>query len=68
MLRKPIDIPPEAAREFLKDMRAFFRTKGHEADRIAADAGWKLEQHMPRGTRLRLSDVKKLFYEMKDTV
>ena len=40
MLRKPIDIPPEAAREFLKDMRAFFKAKGHEADRIAADAGW----------------------------
>lgn len=67
MLRKQLEIPPEAAKEFVKDMRAFHRAKNQlKGDEIAANAGWKLERHLPKGTRLRLSAVKDLFHQMKD--
>lgn len=67
MPRKPLEIPPEAALEFVKDMRAFFNADGQlEEDRIAADAAWKLKRHLPKGTKLRVSDVKQMFLEMKD--
>jgi Xaa-Pro aminopeptidase len=66
MLRKQLEIPPQAAKAFVRDMRAFFKATGHDADKIAADAGWKLQQHLPRGTKLRLSDVKQLFHQMRD--
>jgi hypothetical protein len=48
MLRKQLLIPPEAAKEFLKDMRACHRAKGQRiGDEIAANAAWKLKQHLP---------------------
>ena len=65
-MRKQLDIPPEAAAAFIRDIRAFFKASGHEADEIAAEAGWRLKQHLPRGTKLRISDVKELFLQMKD--
>jgi hypothetical protein len=49
-------------------MKAFFKASGHEADEIAAEAGWRLKQHLPRGTKLRISDVKEPFLQMKDQV
>jgi hypothetical protein len=57
MLRKQLEIPPEAAQAFVRDMRAFFKASGHKADEIAAEAGWRLKQHLPRGTKLRISSV-----------
>jgi hypothetical protein len=65
-MRKPIELPPEAAKAFVRDMKAFFKASGHEADEIAAEAGWRLKQHLPRGTQLRISDVKELFLQMRD--
>ena len=65
-MRKQLEIPPEAAQAFVRDMRAFFKASGHKADEIAAEAGWRLKQHLPRGTRLRISDVKEMFHAMKD--
>jgi hypothetical protein len=65
-MRKPIELPPEAAKAFVRDMKAFFKASGHEADEIAAEAGWRLKQHLRRGTRLRISDVKELFLQMRD--
>jgi len=48
-------------------MRAFLAaTNQLEEDEIAAAAGWRLKQHLPKGTKLRLSDVKALFLAMKD--
>ena len=47
-------------------MKAFFKKSGHEADEIAAGTGWMLKNHLPRGTKLRLTDVKELFHAMKD--
>jgi hypothetical protein len=34
-------------------------------DKIAAKQGWPLQQHLPRGTKLRITDVKQLFLQMK---
>lgn len=66
MLRKQLEVPPEAAKAFVRDMKAFFKASGHEADEIAAEAGWRLKQHLPRGTQLRISDVTELFLQMRD--
>jgi hypothetical protein len=65
MLRKPLELPPAAAKAFVRDMKAFFKASGHEGDEIAAKQGWLLKQHLPRG-KLRISDVKQLFLEMRD--
>jgi hypothetical protein len=43
MPRKPIELPPEVARAFLADVRAFFAA-GHK-DEIAARQLWILKQH-----------------------
>ena len=66
MLRKELKIPPEDAKAFVRDMKAYFNASGHEADEIAAEAGWRLKQHLPRGTKLRISVVKALFLQMSN--
>ena len=69
MLRKQIEIPPEAAQAFVRDMKAFFKAKGQfMQDEIAAKQLWLLKEHLPRGAKLRTSDVKELFLQMKDQV
>ena len=65
LLRKPLEIPPEAAKAFVKK---FFKAKGHEADEIAAKQAWLLKNHLPRGAKPRISDVKELFLQMRDHV
>jgi hypothetical protein len=35
MMRKPLELPPEAARSFFSDMRAFFAAKGNQRELIA---------------------------------
>jgi hypothetical protein len=50
MLRKELVIPPQAARAFVRDMKAFFRAKGQlMQDEIAAKQAWLLKEHLPRG-------------------
>jgi hypothetical protein len=67
MLRKQLEIPPEEAQAFVRDMKAFFRTNDLlKRDEIAAKQSWLLQQHLPRGTKLRISDVKELFLQMKN--
>jgi|GEM_PF-5255355 len=64
---KPLELPQEVALAFVEDMRAFFAAKNQlEEDEIAAAAGWRLKQHLPKGTKLRLPDVKQLFLQMRD--
>lgn len=66
MLRKQLIIPPQAAKAFVREMKSFFKAKTQlKQDEIAASTGWMLQQHLPRGTKLRLSDVKQLFLEMR---
>jgi hypothetical protein len=33
MLRKPLELPPEVAKAFVRDMKLFFKAKGHDAER-----------------------------------
>jgi hypothetical protein len=66
---KPFELPPQAAKAFVRDMRAFFKANGQlMQDEIAAKQAWLLKEHLPRGTKLRTSDVKELFLKMKDQV
>ncbi|HLZ04630.1 MAG TPA: hypothetical protein VKR55_21100 [Bradyrhizobium sp.] len=66
MPRKPIELPPEVARAFLADMRAFFAAGRNtiKADEIAARQLWILKQHW--NGRLRITDVKAMFLQMRD--
>jgi hypothetical protein len=66
-VKSPKTLPPEVARGFVKDMRAFFAEE--DATRRDAIAVRQLhalkEHHGPREKPLRLSDVKQMFHEMK---
>lgn len=69
MLRKQLELPPEVARAFVKDMRAYHaEPNGLKRDEIAARQVWFLKQSLPKGTKVRLADVKVMFEEMKDQV
>ncbi|MEH2705110.1 hypothetical protein ABIF21_000149 [Bradyrhizobium elkanii] len=63
---KPIEIPPEVARQFAAKMQAFHAEYSPlKRDEIAADARHLLIQHMPKGAKLRLADVLELFELMR---
>jgi hypothetical protein len=66
MRSKPIELPPEVAKAFVKDMRAFFAAggSGAKADGIAAMRLHALKQHY--SGKLKLHEVKLLFHQMKD--
>jgi hypothetical protein len=62
---KPIDLPPDVARAFARDMRAYFNEiNGIKRDEIAARQSSLLEKYV--GGKLRANDVKELFEVMKD--
>ncbi|WP_050625644.1 hypothetical protein [Bradyrhizobium viridifuturi] len=64
--RKPLEIPPEAARKFEANMRAFHAEQDPlKRDEIAATTRHILVQHMPKGAKLRLADVLELFELMR---
>jgi hypothetical protein len=55
---KPIELPPAVAKAFVRDMRKFFKAKTvFDRDEIAAGTGWRLKQDLPKGTKLRITDV-----------
>lgn len=66
MPSKPIELPPEVAKTFVRDMQAFFAAGGTgvNADGIAARELHALKQHY-RG-KLKLTDVKEMFLRMRD--
>jgi len=69
MPRKPIELPPEVAKAFVKDMRVFFDAggTGPKADEIAARQLHALRAYQgPREKKLKLTDIKRMFVEMKD--
>jgi hypothetical protein len=68
MPRKPIEISPAAAREFVKDLRAFFAISSPiKRDEIAARQLRTLQEHQrPGEKKLRLVDIRDLFLAMKD--
>lgn len=64
--RKPLDIPPEVARKFAADMAAYHVERDDiRRDRIAVGTRHMLLEHMPAGTKLRLSEVKELFERLR---
>ena len=67
IVRKPLEIPPEVAKAFVRDMKRFFKAKTVlDRNEVAAGTPWMLKNHLPRGTKLRITDVKELFLQMKD--
>lgn len=64
--RSPLDLPPDVAKSFVKDMKAYFAEEdGHQRDAIAVRQLHTLKQHQgPREKPLRLSDVKRMFILM----
>ncbi|GIQ72789.1 hypothetical protein BraRD5C2_12250 [Bradyrhizobium sp. RD5-C2] len=56
--RKPIEVPPEVARQFSADMQAYYAGQDDiQRDRITVGTPHMLLQHIV-GTRLRLSEVR----------
>ena len=66
MPSKPIDLPPEVAKAFVRDMKAFFAAGGTgvKADGIAAMQLHALCEHY--SGKLKLTDAQELFLQMKD--
>jgi hypothetical protein len=66
--RSQIELPPEIARRFFEDLRAYRRERNPiKADEIAARQLDALRGYLrPRDRKLRLSDVKELFKQMRD--
>jgi hypothetical protein len=66
-LRKQFELPSEDAKTFVRDMKELFKAKTVlDRDEVAAGTAWTLKNHLPRGTKLRITDVKELFLQMKD--
>jgi hypothetical protein len=64
MARKGLELPPAAARSFVKDMRAYHAEKSSlKKDEIAARQLWLLKQHYP--CKLRITDVREMFVQMR---
>ncbi|NLS69612.1 hypothetical protein E3H11_11935 [Bradyrhizobium brasilense] len=64
--RKALEIPPDVARQFAANMRAFHAEYDPlKRDEIAADTRHLILEHMPKDTKLRLADVLELFELMR---
>jgi hypothetical protein len=67
MLCRQLELPPEVASAFVRDMKAFFIAKSQlKQDEIAARQCFALQRYVPRGSKLRLSNVKEMFLNLKD--
>jgi hypothetical protein len=68
--RRPLELPPNVAKAFVKDMRAYFAEENrYKQDEIALRQLHALKEHQgPREKALGLSDVKAMFREMKGIV
>ena len=65
MPRKPIELPPVVARAFVRDMRLFLAEKNQlKADEIAARQLHAVKQHY--SGKLKLTDVREMFLQMRD--
>lgn len=67
---EPFELPPEVASNFVRAMRDYFAEENPaKQDAIAAHQLSVLGQYQnPRDGKLRLSDVKEMFREMKGIV
>jgi hypothetical protein len=69
LLRKQLELPPEIAKAFVRDMRLFFKAKDqNKRDEIAARQRSALgELQGPRDKKLRVTDVIKMYRRMRDS-
>lgn len=66
MKRTPIEIPPKVARRFAAHLQAYHAEQdANRRDEIAAEARHMLLEHIPAGSKLRVSEVKELFELMR---
>ncbi|XUM21087.1 hypothetical protein ACRAVF_27375 [Bradyrhizobium oligotrophicum S58] len=70
MARRPIELPPEVAHEFMADLAAYVAAQtGLDKDAIAARQLRILREHLrPSDGRLRLTDVRRLMDTMADEI
>jgi hypothetical protein len=70
MPRKPIELPPEVAKAFVRDMRAFHAEKSPlKRAEIASRQIHVLRQYQGKSERpIKLHQVKQMFEEMRDQV
>jgi hypothetical protein len=70
MIKPNMNLPPDVARRFVEDMEAFYaEPNAIKRDEIAARQLHALREHRkPRDPNLRLSDVKKLFAQMREYI
>ncbi len=68
MPRRDLDLPTAVAREFVKDMRAYFAEKNAiKRDEIAIRQLTALNEYLGRRDRpLRVTDIKEMFVQMRD--
>lgn len=63
---RPIDIPPEAARAFMRSLRAYHATKnGDKRTQIAARAAEELSKHLPGNEVVSMEEIRELFRRMR---
>ena len=69
MPREQLELPPQVAKAFVKDMRAYFKANDqNKRDEIAARQRSALSEFQgPHDKKLRLTDVIKMFHEMRDS-
>jgi hypothetical protein len=65
---KSIELPPEVAKAFVRDVRAYHAEKGAiRRDEIAIRQLTILNEYLGRREKpLRVTDIKEMFEEMKD--
>ncbi len=65
---RDLDLPTAVAREFVKDMRAYFAEKNAiKRDEIAIRQLTALNEYLGRRDRpLRVTDIKEMFVQMRD--
>lgn len=68
VIRKTLELPPEVARAFFSDARAYFAEKDkRQRDRIAVYQLRALQAYQgPMEKKLQLSDIRNMFEQMKD--
>jgi hypothetical protein len=69
LLCKQLELPPEIAKAFVRDVRLFFQAKDqNKRDEIAARQRSALgELQGPRDKKLRVTDVIKMYRRMRDS-
>ena len=64
MPSKPIELPPAAARRFVEDMRVFFKETNQVKQDVAARQLHALRHYFVG--KLRLTDIREMFVQMRD--